>query len=386
MQIALDESARTIDVDGRMHVNQTRISKAVVNQYLGREIPGWEQLGLDGGRIYSLLRHPEELQKAAPTFARLPILSTHEPITVQTHRPDLVVGAIGSDVCFDGEYLCADISIWDESAIAGIESKKIKELSCAYRYVPVMVKGNYNGQAYDGIMTEIVGNHLAIVEKGRAGPDVVVADSLPDLTTSTNPNHTEKPDMKMTKLGNAIFVAMSAVSPVLAADSALPALVGAVSKKTINKPELIKSICALDSDLSVEKVTALVNAIAFDEDPEEKDEDKPAEDEDDEDEDKEDVKAAMDSKINLLRAEFKDAAEAREDVRAVVGPVFGMDSAQEIYAYALDHLKVDHAGIKDVAALKAMYKLASKKPEPARLAQDSAPPTENPNVKRIRQL
>jgi hypothetical protein len=94
----------------------------------------------------------------------------------------------------------------------------------------------------------------------------------------------------------------------------------------------------------------------------------------------------MDSKINLLRAEFKAAAEAREDVRAVVGPVFGMDSAQEIYAYALDHLKVDHAGINDVAALKAMYKLASKKPEPTRLAQDSAPPTENPNVKRIRQL
>lgn len=385
MQIALDESARTIDVDGRMHVNQTRISKAVVNQYLGREIPGYEQLGLDAGRIYSLLRDPKELEKAAPSFARLPILSTHEPITVQTHRPDLVVGAIGSDVCFDGEYLCADISIWDESAIAGVESKQIRELSCAYRYVPVMTAGKYNGVAYDGVMTEIVGNHLAIVEKGRAGPDVIVADSLPESFPQFPHHKIETPDMKMTKLGHAIFVAMSAASPVLAADSALPVLVGTATRKTINKPELIKSICALDAEFPAEKVAAVVNAIAFDGDDEDKDDDKPAEDEDD-DEDKDDVKGAMDSKINLLREEFKQAAEAREDVRAVVGPVFGMDSAQEIYAFALDHLKVDHAGIKDVTALKAMLKLASKKPEPTRLAQDSAPPTDHPNVKRIRQL
>jgi hypothetical protein len=33
------------------------------------------------------------------------------------------------------------------------------------------------GRSYDGVMRNIIGNHLAIVPEGRAGSDVVVADS-----------------------------------------------------------------------------------------------------------------------------------------------------------------------------------------------------------------
>jgi hypothetical protein len=42
-----------------------------------------------------------------------------------------------------------------------------------------MVPGVYGGEAYDGRMVNIRGNHVAIVIKGRAGPDVLVADELP---------------------------------------------------------------------------------------------------------------------------------------------------------------------------------------------------------------
>jgi hypothetical protein len=34
------------------------------------------------------------------------------------------------------------------------------------------------GEKYDGRMTQIVANHIALVEAGRAGPDVMVADSV----------------------------------------------------------------------------------------------------------------------------------------------------------------------------------------------------------------
>ena len=40
-----------------------------------------------------------------------------------------------------------------------------------------MTPGVYEGERYDGVMTEITGNHVALVSDGRAGPDVVVADS-----------------------------------------------------------------------------------------------------------------------------------------------------------------------------------------------------------------
>ena len=34
------------------------------------------------------------------------------------------------------------------------------------------------GEKYDGRMTQIVAHHIALVEAGRAGPDVMVADAV----------------------------------------------------------------------------------------------------------------------------------------------------------------------------------------------------------------
>jgi hypothetical protein len=45
-----------------------------------------------------------------------------------------------------------------------------------------MTPGTYKGQPYDGRMTDIVGNHIALVEEGRAGADVHVNDAaLPTM-------------------------------------------------------------------------------------------------------------------------------------------------------------------------------------------------------------
>ncbi len=181
MKLAFDRSARWIDADGRLHVDRSHISKAQISPYYGKEIPGYEALGLQPDTVYRLFRDPVELERGAATFARLPILSEHVPVTVDTPRPDLVVGAIGSEITFTPPYLDADLCVWDATAISGIETDKVRELSCAYRYVPVMEPGEFEGQPYDGRMTEIQGNHLALVETGRAGPDVVVSDSAEEI-------------------------------------------------------------------------------------------------------------------------------------------------------------------------------------------------------------
>ena len=44
-------SKREIDHDGRLRVNNCHISKAIVNDYFGREIRGHESLGLDPDKI-----------------------------------------------------------------------------------------------------------------------------------------------------------------------------------------------------------------------------------------------------------------------------------------------------------------------------------------------
>ena len=399
MKLAFDRSARRIDADGRLHVDRSHISKATVNPYYGKEIPGYEALGLQPDKVYRLLRDPVELERAAPTFARLPVLSEHVPVTVEAPRPDLVVGAIGSEVVFAAPYLDADLCVWDATAIAGIETDKVRELSCAYRYVPVMEPGEFEGQPYDGRMTEIQGNHLALVEVGRAGSDVVVADR--------NPFNFKETAMKMSKLGKALFAALCAASPVLAADSALPALVGNANRKNFDRKDVKAKLLALDADLDPQQLDNVIDALldveqdpkpvetpaaAADESPADKlrallagkvDDATidqccalcatPAADEKPEGEGgmkKEEVTAAMDG----LRKELREANEAAREVRHIVGDV-AMDSAAEIYGFALDHMKVDRAGVEGAPALRALFKVAAANKAstaPVHVAQDSA--------------
>jgi len=405
LKLAFDRSARRIDADGRLHIDTSHISKANICPYYGKEIPNYLELGLDAGKVYRLLRDPVELERAAFTFARLPILHTHVPITVDLMANDeemkkLIVGAIGSDVSFTAPYLNADLCIWDKDSIAGIETEQIKELSCAYRYVPVMEAGQYDGQAYDGRMTELQGNHLALVTVGRAGSDVVVADK--------DPFTFKESAMKMTKFGKAIFAALCAASPVLAADSAVPALLMQATRRNINLPEVKTKLLALDANLDPEKLNNMLDTMV-----DAQDDPKPtsipaaaepnaspvdsakallmgkvdddtlnailalfppaaALDEEDDKMTKEEVKGAMDS----LRKELLAAEEARRDVEPVVGKVIGLDSVAAVYGFALDHMKIAHKDITDVNALRTIYQVAQAATKAAKvnpiIASDSA--------------
>ena len=59
-----EESARTIDDNGFLHVTGCNITKEQVAPYFGREIPNWQRLGLNPDSIYKLYRPAAELKKA----------------------------------------------------------------------------------------------------------------------------------------------------------------------------------------------------------------------------------------------------------------------------------------------------------------------------------
>ncbi|WCS27246.1 DUF2213 domain-containing protein [Methylobacterium sp. NMS14P] len=179
----LAPTARRLDGDGHLHVARTAISKANVCEYLGREIPNWRDLGLDADRRYKLLRDPEELAKAVDSFNGKPLLLDHNPVNADDHDHTRTVGAL-SNAAWDPPYLRADLSCWSGPAIRLIQDGSQKELSSAYRYRADMTAGRTeDGHAYDGVMRDIVANHVALVKKGRAGPDVVVGDSAPSRGT-----------------------------------------------------------------------------------------------------------------------------------------------------------------------------------------------------------
>jgi hypothetical protein len=359
-------SVRTIDANGRLQISRTNISKANVNGYYGREIPRSEELGLEPNKLYRLWRHPDELRKAAKTFNNIPVLSKHIPDFPTDPPNEFRVGVTHSNAEFDGTYLTVGMSIWDNSAIAGIESGEQRELSASYKYVADMTPGvTPDGEPYDGVMRDIFGNHEALVPDGRAGPDVLVADSLPPEL-----NHMRKHKAEAIR---------ATLKPLLAQDADLEA-------------EVRKALLALDE---AEKKDEKENKPADDEDDDEKDKKKTADDEDDEedkdkkktaeDEDDEEddkvSKTAMDSAIRLAAdsatkkaaENFRKIREAELVVRPLIGDVVAMDSAEDVYRTALEQSGVDIAGVHP-SAYPAMVKMAISQKENSRpvIAQDSA--------------
>lgn len=172
-------SARSVDANGFLHVASSHITKAMVNPYYGREIPGWERLGLDPERIYYGFRAPDELRASLHTWEGLPLHIEHHPDSADEPEKLTRVGAVGKAV-WNAPYIDAPLTVWDREAIDAIKDGSFRELSCAYRYEPDFTPGQHEGVEYDFIMRHIRGNHVALVEEGRAGPDVVVADAALD--------------------------------------------------------------------------------------------------------------------------------------------------------------------------------------------------------------
>lgn len=382
-----NDSARTKDINGYLLVENNNISKADVNPYYGRDIPNWQNLGLSADKVYAMFRAPDELSKGADSFNGKPLLRGHHDIHSGDIPKDKIIGSIGTDVRFEYPFLVASLTVWDESDIALIEADKIKELSSSYFYRADMTAGEINGVQYDGVMRDIVGNHVAIVEQGRAGSQVAVADSGIKLTNK---------DIKTMKLEDfkKIFGGL------LAKDAKDEDIEEAMKKADDNDDD--KKADDNDDKKSDDK--------ACDESKDDKDakyddkieklkkelSDKQAEIDDY----KEKIKGAEDSAKDEeekrandaamikkeITAEFKAKELAQSSVRPFIGEV-ALDSAGDIYAAGLKHFGVDITGLPETA-FKATFEAVSKSRQSAK-ANDSAMNSSNgllsslPNMKRL---
>ncbi len=385
LSIAQDRSLRSYDQDGRLHVESSNISKATVNPYYGSEIPNYQQLGLEPKKVYYLLRDPEELEKAAPTFNNLPLLSKHIPVSADEPQKEVIAGTTGSDTVFEDGYLKCSLAVWDAEAIAGIESGEQVELSSAYHYTADMTAGEFEGRHYDGVMRDIVGNHVALVDVGRAGRDVVVSDADPFY---------ERKTMKL-KAGAKARI-QAAVQPLLAQDAEL------------SPDELLQVIGSLTNEVQTAEDDGEdlppenVENVGTDEDEPEDGENNPAPAEPEEPAEDEEPEApeggapkpaqdaaiskmAMDAAIKrAVEAERKRSqalATAQREVAHIVGDV-AMDNAADVYKFALEQSGIDVTGVHP-SAYRAMVGMLGKPKQP--MAQDAAKTAEQfPGLSRIR--
>ena len=189
-KIALDaQSKRTYDENGFLHVSISPLTRVQVAPYRGCEIPGWQELGLEPERVYRGYRPASELSKpeTIESVNGIPIQLAHHMDYADNPAKMTRVGSTGTDGTFHEPFLTNSLHIQDKNAIDRINDGSMRELSLAYRYKPVFKSGvSPDGEKYDFLMTDISANHLALVDEGRAGHEVLVYDSKIGETMAEN--------------------------------------------------------------------------------------------------------------------------------------------------------------------------------------------------------
>lgn len=197
-------SNRIEDVNGWTEIKGNPLSKVGVFPYYGYQIS--ESLIPD--QIYQVYRPEQELSDMAciDSFKLVPWINDHVMLGSEDGMTPAeekgIEGVIGQEVYFESPYLKGNIKLFSESMSDQINSGK-KELSIGYTCEYDIAQGVFEGVHYDAIQRNIRGNHVALVDEGRAGKDVAVLDGRKkytfdnlELTMADETKEDMKKDMK----------------------------------------------------------------------------------------------------------------------------------------------------------------------------------------------
>lgn len=125
------------------------------------------------GKCRKELRHPDDVLKedSLKTLKMIPVTDDHPQEFVDANNASsLQKGFTGESYRTDEEgNIVVRIKVTDSNLINKILSGKKAELSLGYSVSLKKDSGTYKGKKYDYRQTDIVYNHLAVVEMGRAG-------------------------------------------------------------------------------------------------------------------------------------------------------------------------------------------------------------------------
>lgn len=144
---------------------------------------------------------PEEEVFADETLKSLSML----PITLE-HPPEMInplnakqwtVGFSSELVKRENNLATGFIKVTDAKAINAIENADKQEMSCGYHADLEMTEGIWEGIKYDAIQRNIRYNHIAIVERGRAGAQCRIKTDASDVRMSTVVDNNNNRSQKM---------------------------------------------------------------------------------------------------------------------------------------------------------------------------------------------
>lgn len=175
----LDTPVKLTDfsVDGRGFLRgKALFARSGIQQYAAWEL---QIVDLAPDTVLRIYRPPEAVFDAAAleSFASAPVTDDHPKDDVDPANMNrLTVGWAGETVTKDGDHVKTVLTIAGADAIAKVKAGKV-ELSAGYDSDLEMKAGTTPaGEAYDGVMTNIRGNHIALVDAGRCGGSCRITD------------------------------------------------------------------------------------------------------------------------------------------------------------------------------------------------------------------
>jgi hypothetical protein len=178
-------------------VADAKIARTGIQLYSGKEVDPENKQGWRDKAVVRVFRPESEVfsTDALASFAHRPVTNDHPSEAVSAANwKSHSVGMTGNEIARDGEYIRVPMVVMDQAAIADWKAGK-RELSCGYESKIVFDAGTTTeGEAFDAIQTDIRGNHLAIVARGRAGSECRIGDQgAPDAGQSKAPlNHGDR--------------------------------------------------------------------------------------------------------------------------------------------------------------------------------------------------
>lgn len=157
------------------------------------------------GSLRRELRHPDEVfsLKSLSTMGMLPITNLHptEKRVNADNSKTLSIGFTGETITPDGKFIRLPILITDKAGVEAVENGR-QELSLGYEVELEDKPGRYDSEEYDCIQRNIVYNHLAIVDRGRAGPDVRINSDGDQIIDDKKPSLQRSDSMVKLRLDN----------------------------------------------------------------------------------------------------------------------------------------------------------------------------------------
>lgn len=137
----------------------------------------------DPNEVVRVYRPPEEVfdEESLNSFRNKPVTNEHPPelVTADNARK-YSVGQSGPEILRDGSFMKATLTIQDGATVELVKKGKV-ELSNGYTCDIEWSPGQTpDGLQYDAVQRNIRGNHIAVVSRGRAGPECKLADSSTD--------------------------------------------------------------------------------------------------------------------------------------------------------------------------------------------------------------